>query len=267
MATNFALAYGEVVRKQEALQLTGHVLEARKKTLGDEHPENLGSIHALAIYYHEARRLQEELQLTEQLVEARKKALGDEHPDTLGSIDSLAIRYSEAGRRLEELQLTEQVVEATKRTLGDEHPDTLSSIHALAICYSEAVEARKRTLGEKHRDTFSSIHSLAIRRSEAGRQQEELQLTKQVVETSRMLLSDEKHLTRRAFTLSSTHTLAQHSRSWKRKMYFAEARFWKKLIGSHVRKKCVLMSEYLARLDCLKHYIAGTVQTQTSWVQ
>ena len=39
LATNFALAYSKVVRKQEALELTDHVAEARKKTLGDEHPE------------------------------------------------------------------------------------------------------------------------------------------------------------------------------------------------------------------------------------
>lgn len=41
MASDLALN-GEVVRKQEAL-----LVEARKKPLGDEHSETLGSIHAL----------------------------------------------------------------------------------------------------------------------------------------------------------------------------------------------------------------------------
>ena len=75
------------------------MVEATKRTLGEEHPDTLRSIHSLAIEYSEAGRGQEGLQLIEQVVEARKRTLGKEHPDTLRSIHDLAIRYSEAGRR------------------------------------------------------------------------------------------------------------------------------------------------------------------------
>ena len=131
MAGNFALVYSEVGRRQEALQLTERVVEANKRTLGEEHPDTLRSMHALAICYSEAGRRQEALQLTERVVEANKRTLGEKHPDTLRSMYDLANRYSEAGRRQEALQLTERVVEAYKRTLGEEHPDTLASAHTL----------------------------------------------------------------------------------------------------------------------------------------
>lgn len=47
IAHNFALVYREAGRQQDALELTGKIVEANKKTLGEEHPENILS-NALA---------------------------------------------------------------------------------------------------------------------------------------------------------------------------------------------------------------------------
>ena len=47
MAGDFALVYSEVGRRQEALQLTERVVEARKRTLGEEHPDTVASAQAL----------------------------------------------------------------------------------------------------------------------------------------------------------------------------------------------------------------------------
>ncbi|KAL6714664.1 hypothetical protein ACLMJK_008089 [Lecanora helva] len=216
MASGIALVYSEAGRVQKALQMTKQVVETRKRTLGEEHPDTLSSIHNLAIRYSEAGERQKALQIMEQVVETRKRTLGEEHPNTLGSIHSLANRYSEAGERQKALQITEQVVEIYKRTLGEEYPDTLSSIHNLAIRYSEAgerqkalqiteqvVEIYKRTLGEEHPDTLRSIHNLAIRYSEAGERQKALQITEQVVETRKRTLGEEH-----PDTLRSIHNLA-----------------------------------------------------------
>jgi len=89
MAGNFALVYSEVGRRQEALQLTERVVEARKRTLGEEHPDTLSSMHNLAIRYSEVGRRQEALQLAERVVEAYKRTLGEEHPNTVASIHTL----------------------------------------------------------------------------------------------------------------------------------------------------------------------------------
>ena len=218
IAEKFALVYQETGQWREALRLTEQVVEARRRTLGEEHPDTLGSMQNLAIRYSEAGRRPEALRLTEQVAEAQRRTLGEEHPNTLWSMNSLAIGYSEAGRRPEALRLTEQVVESRRRTLGEEHRDTLGSMHNLAIRYSGAgrrpealrlteqvAEARRRTLGEEHRDTLGSMHSLAIRYSGAGRRPEALQLTEQVVEAQRRTLGEEH-----PDTLTSMQSLANH---------------------------------------------------------
>lgn len=57
-------------------------MEARKRTLGEEHPDTLGSMHNLAVRLSKVGQRQEALQLTELVVEANKRTLGEEHPDT-----------------------------------------------------------------------------------------------------------------------------------------------------------------------------------------
>lgn len=83
---NFVLVYGEVGRLQESLQLTERVLEARKRTLGEEHPDTFDLMLNLANRYSDMGRLKEALQLTEQVIEAHKRTLAEERPDTLGSM-------------------------------------------------------------------------------------------------------------------------------------------------------------------------------------
>jgi len=74
------------------------VVVVNKRTLGEEHPDTLGSMHNLANCYREVGRRQEALELLEKVVVARRRTLGEEHPDTLRSMHALAIRYSEVGR-------------------------------------------------------------------------------------------------------------------------------------------------------------------------
>ena len=133
MASGIALVYSEAGRVQEALQLEEQVVEIRKRTLGEEHPDTLGSIHNLALRYSEAGKRHKALQLTERVVEVKERTLGEEHPDTLRSIHNLALSYSDTGERRKAMQLTEEVVEVYKRTLGEEHPDTLRSLSNLGV--------------------------------------------------------------------------------------------------------------------------------------
>ena len=216
IARYFALTYSENSRLHQALQLSETVLEASKRTLGEEHSDTLRAMNSLAISYNNVGRGREALHLLETVVEVQKRTLGEEHPDMLWAMSSLAVNYSNVGRGQEALQLLETVVEAQKRTLGQEHPERLGSMHNLALRYSDVgrrqealqlletvVEARRRTLGDEHPDTLRSIHNLALRYSDVGRRQEALQLLETVVEVRRRTLSDEH-----PDTLGSIHALA-----------------------------------------------------------
>ena len=77
------------------MELEEKVLEARKRTLGDEHPDTLISMGNLALSYSDLGRRQEAVELEEKVLEARKRTLGDEHPSTLVSMSNLARNYSD----------------------------------------------------------------------------------------------------------------------------------------------------------------------------
>ncbi|KAH8588254.1 hypothetical protein B0O99DRAFT_693645 [Bisporella sp. PMI_857] len=160
IASKFAQVYVDSGQWRNACELREEVLEARKRTLGDEHPDTLLSMNNLASSYSDLGRMQEAVKLKEKVLKAGKRTFGDEHPKTLTSMNNLASSYSDLGRMQEAVELREKVLEARKRTLGDEHPDTLMSMNNLASSYSDlgrmqaveleekVLEARKRTFGD-----------------------------------------------------------------------------------------------------------------------
>jgi tetratricopeptide (TPR) repeat protein len=187
-----------------ATDIRERVVEARKRKLGEEHPDTLASIDSLARSYNELGRRQEAMELREKVFEARRRILGEEHLDTLLSKGSLARSYNFLGGGQEAIQLGETVVEASKRTLGEEHLDTLESMENLACCYNrlgrrqeamelreKVFEARKRILEEEHPDTLASMHSLACSYDYLSRRQEAVELGEKVVEASKRILGEE----------------------------------------------------------------------------
>ena len=75
---------------KEAADLHEKVLEARRRTLGDEHPDTLSSMNNLAETYRALGRMKEAAALHEKVLEASRRTLGDEHPHTLSSMNNLA---------------------------------------------------------------------------------------------------------------------------------------------------------------------------------
>jgi hypothetical protein len=77
-------------RRHEVVQLLEKVVAASRRTLAEEHPGTLGSVHQLAIRYSQLGRRVEAPQQTERVVAARSKTLGKEHLHTLASMHELA---------------------------------------------------------------------------------------------------------------------------------------------------------------------------------
>ena len=85
-------------RYKEAEELFIEVMETKKRVLGEEHPDTLGSMANLASTYRNQGRWNEAEKLDVQVIETRKRVLGDEHPDTLTSMANLASTYWNQGR-------------------------------------------------------------------------------------------------------------------------------------------------------------------------
>jgi tetratricopeptide (TPR) repeat protein len=163
------LLFSEMGRHKEAMGMMEACLEARKRVLGDDHPDTLDSMNNLALTYVELGRHEEAMGLEEACLEAQKRVLGDDHSDTLDSMNNLALTYGELGRHEEAMGLQEACLEAHKRVLGDYHSDTLHSMNNLACTYGKlgrhkearglkeaCLEAYKRVYGEDHPCTLSS---------------------------------------------------------------------------------------------------------------
>ncbi|KAH8814665.1 hypothetical protein DL96DRAFT_1684926 [Flagelloscypha sp. PMI_526] len=199
----------------EACSLGERDLEAKRRTLGSEHPRTLSSMNNLASTYSDLGRHADALKLKEEVLELRRRILGSEHPDTLMSMSNLARTYSDLARHADALKLKEEVVELRRRILGLEHPHTLTSMNNLAATYSnlarhgdalklkeEVVELYRRILGSEHPHTLTSMNNLANTYSDLARHGDALKLKEEVVELRRRILGSEH-----PDTLASMHNL------------------------------------------------------------
>jgi tetratricopeptide (TPR) repeat protein len=123
-------------RWKEAKTLLVQVMEFRKKVLGDEHPDTLGSMNNLAFLFGSQGKYEAAEPLFKETLRLRKKVLGDEHPDILTSINNLAILFNSQGKYAAAEPLFEETLRLRKKVLGDEHPDTLTSMNNLAFLFN-----------------------------------------------------------------------------------------------------------------------------------
>ena len=144
--------------------------DARRRQLGDDHPDTL---QALGNYVNaicsEGRHAEAE-QLAKQLWDARRRVLGDDHPDTLRALLIYANAIGGQGRHAEAERLGKQLWAASCRVLGDDDPLTLSALNNYAMVidsqgrHAEAErldkqvwDARRRVQGDDHPYTFKAL--------------------------------------------------------------------------------------------------------------
>jgi non-specific serine/threonine protein kinase/serine/threonine-protein kinase len=173
----------------------------RRRALGSDHPETLGSMDNLAHVYLDAGRLAESLSLLGESLKRREARLGPDHPETLTSRNNLAVAYQQAGRLAEALPLYEETLARRRAALGPDHPETLFSLNNLASAYreagrladarplyEEALQRRRATLGPDHPDTLMSMNNLANLDRELGRLSEALSLQKETLQRQQAAL-------------------------------------------------------------------------------
>jgi hypothetical protein len=156
-----------------ARRLQEQVLKARRRVLGEEHPNTLTAKGNLAVTLAEQGDLAGARPLQEQVLKARRRVLGEEHPDTLSAMNNLAVTLRRQGDLAGARQLQEQVLKAMGRVLGEEHPSTLKAMGSLATTLwgqgdlagarrleEQVLDARRRVQGEEHPDTLTVMNAL-----------------------------------------------------------------------------------------------------------
>ena len=71
----------------------------RRRTLGDDHPETLGSAHNLASRLAALGEHEQARGLYEDTLIRRRRSIGDDHPDTLLTAGRLAADLDALGRQ------------------------------------------------------------------------------------------------------------------------------------------------------------------------
>jgi tetratricopeptide (TPR) repeat protein len=158
-----------------AAGLFASLASASARRLGEEHPDTLSSLHALANTHRERGDLRGAREVQERVLEARRRILGHEHPDTLMAMNNLSITQSAQGDLAGARKLQETMLKASQRVLGHEHEHTLMAMGHLAITrahqgdYTGAqeleevvLEGRRRLGGEEHRETLNAMNNLAF---------------------------------------------------------------------------------------------------------
>jgi serine/threonine protein kinase/Tfp pilus assembly protein PilF len=187
-----------------AIPLQESALATRRRTLGEEHLDTLGSIGSMGFLLESQGRLAEAEQYRREALEKCRRTLGEEHPDTLNSISNMGVLLRDQGRLDEAEPYLREALEKSRRTLGEEHPDTLVSINSMGGLlraqgrlaeaepyWREALEKRRRVLGEEHPQTIMSISNLGVLLWEQGRLAEAEPYWREALEKSRRTLGEE----------------------------------------------------------------------------
>jgi non-specific serine/threonine protein kinase/serine/threonine-protein kinase len=209
-ATRAEMAYlmGDVYRNlglyAEAESLSAKALEARRRFLGPEHPDTLGSMMLLGAIYDAQGRHREAESVRSQTLEIQERVLGPEHPDTLKSRNNLAGSFLRDGRYAAAERLYSETLAIQERALGREHPDALHSTHNLAglylaqgryddaeRLYTRLLAIQERALGPEHPGTLGTKASLAKVALQERRYAEAERLASQALEIQKRVLGPE----------------------------------------------------------------------------
>ena len=228
----------------EAEKLEIQVLNARKKILGEDHPETILAMENLASTYSNLGKYTEAEKAQIQVLDAKNKIVGEEHPDTLIAMGGLASIYSHQGKYTKAEELEIQVLYASQEILGEEHPKTISAMENLASTYTnlgkyteaekmqiQVLNATNKFVGEEHPDTLTAMGGLASIYSHLGKYTKAEELEIQVLHARKKILGEEHPETISAMgnLVSTYNDLGKYTEAEKLQLQVLHAR--KKILG------------------------------------
>ena len=164
-----------------ARRLQEEVLDARRRLLGDEHPDTIRSMKSLAQTLRELGDFESALVVFAEAQVVERRTLGDDSPVTLATTNALALTLADLGELEDARRLLETVLAAQEVALGNDDSGTLATKNNLARTlrdlgdlegarrlHEEELAAQRRVSGEDDPDTLTSKNNLAAVLADLG---------------------------------------------------------------------------------------------------
>jgi tetratricopeptide (TPR) repeat protein len=169
-------------RYPEAQSLWERILAARRKVLGDEHPDTAESYNNVAFNLNAQSRYAQAQPLYENALAICRKVLGEDHPYTATSYNNVAYNLNSQGRYAQAQPLYEKALASWRKALGEEHPLTAEGYNNVAgnlnaqghyaqaqPLLEKALAIWRKALGEEHPATARCYNNLAFNLNSQGR--------------------------------------------------------------------------------------------------
>jgi serine/threonine protein kinase/tetratricopeptide (TPR) repeat protein len=176
---------GADARAQEATSILSDVLRVQLRTLGEEHPDTLGTQTKVGMRLHDLGKLGEAEAMLRGALDVSRRVYGGENATTLGLLSALAMTLSDATKYAESNLLYSELLDSAARALGKDHDIYLISakLYAESLCdqggterhaeaeatLRELVEIRERVSGTAHPATIRVHAALGNVLAERGR--------------------------------------------------------------------------------------------------
>jgi tetratricopeptide (TPR) repeat protein len=197
-------AYAAVGRADLALPHARSALEARRKLLGEDHPETIRAQSRVGQLLLQTGRAADAEPLWRDALARARRVLGEDDRLTLNSYSNLGGLLQEQGKFADAEPLHRAAVAGHRRTLGDAHPDTLMSINNLALLlylrgrladaerlHREALAGRRRALGDDHPHTLTSVGNVGAVLAAKGKLDDAEPFYKETLDVRRRVLGDD----------------------------------------------------------------------------
>ena len=200
--------YGRLLKEQgynsEAGMFQIQVLDARSRTLGEEHPGTISAMGELASTYESLGKYADAEKLQIKVLDLQNKYLGKEHPYTIGAMCNLANTYESLGKYADAEEVKIKVLDLRNRFLGEEHPDTVLAMGNLANTYHslgkyadaeklqiKVLDLQNKYLGKEHPYTIGAMFNLAITYKSLGKYADTEKLQIKILDLRNRLLGED----------------------------------------------------------------------------
>jgi serine/threonine protein kinase/tetratricopeptide (TPR) repeat protein len=188
----------------QALPLQQSALDARKKLLGEAHPDTLSSLGAMADLLRKMDRRSEAEPYAREALRLRRQVLGPNSKETLASINTLATILDEQGKLAEAEPYYREALATGRRLLGPDDPFNLTLLNDMGYLlddegkeaeaeayYREALQRERRVIGVESQETLATISNLGSLLAKEGKLQEAEPYFRESLEQGRRAMGDD----------------------------------------------------------------------------